>query len=404
MNTFPYYAPEFRIEINDEPIPAELRAAVTGVRYDDGIDAADRVELDLADPDGYLVQKHIRGLGARPFVTGVRLGQVPGAGALTAVSVAPEGLFDMDNKLTLGIGYAPGGPVDMFEGEITGVEADFPGSGMPTLRVVAHDYLNRMSQGKYVRGFSFLPDAIIAGILGAEDRLVPMIDPTIIAASTTLAALDAIFSGTGRKQKKQTNLELLKEIAETYDATYWVEGDSLYVARILPEYSPRLTLAWGSSLFSFRPRVSTVGQVAGVSIKFTLREIPLAFMVTVAYDFDREAVVISVLPGEAGQLKAVSGALVDGPLLSLDRKAIGSPADIAHSALALAHKLRTVLNNRMTGEGSTVGNPEIRAGAVIRIEGVGPDFSGDYRVAEATHTVGAGGYRTDFKVRKEILP
>ena len=50
------------------------------------------------------------------------------------------------------------------------------------------------------------------------------------------------------------------------------------------------------------------------------------------------------------------------------------------------------------------GDPRIRAGAVVRLDNLGPDFSGDYRVTSATHTIDTGGYRTTFEVRKEILP
>jgi phage protein D len=72
--------------------------------------------------------------------------------------------------------------------------------------------------------------------------------------------------------------------------------------------------------------------------------------------------------------------------------------------MIIAHELRTKLNNRLTGTGSCVGDPRIRAGAMVRIEGVGPDFSGDYRVSSATHTMDASGYRTNFEVRKELIP
>jgi hypothetical protein len=41
---------------------------------------------------------------------------------------------------------------------------------------------------------------------------------------------------------------------------------------------------------------------------------------------------------------------------------------------------------------------------MIRIEGIGPDFSGDYRVSSATHSVDGSGYRTTFQVFKEIIP
>ena len=91
-------------------------------------------------------------------------------------------------------------------------------------------------------------------------------------------------------------------------------------------------------------------------------------------------------------------------MLTLIDQPINSPADIANSALVIAHELRQKINNRLTGSGSAVGDPRIRAGAMIRIDGLGPDFSGDYRVVSATHSIDSGGYRTAFQVRKELIP
>jgi len=39
---------------------------------------------------------------------------------------------------------------------------------------------------------------------------------------------------------------------------------------------------------------------------------------------------------------------------------------------------------------------------VLRIEGVGEQFGGLYRVTSATHTIDQSGYRTQFETRKEI--
>jgi hypothetical protein len=243
-----------------------------------------------------------------------------------------------------------------------------------------------------------LPDAIIAAILSAENLLLPAIDPIIATASTAIAVVNAIFSGTGRKQKGQSDLDFMKEIAATYDADFWVEGDVLFFSRFFREYTPAVTLKWGESLLDFAPRVSTVGQVAGVAAKFSLREIPLDFVVTAGWDFSREALVLTVVPGAAGVKSFV------GPLLTVIRSPISSPADIVNSSLTLAHKLRKILNNRLTGSGTAIGDPRIRAGAIIRLEGLGPDFSGDYRIASADHSFDGGGYRTKFTVRKEIIP
>src|SRR4029434_9125142 len=115
---------------------------------------------------------------------------------------------------------------------------------------------------------------------------------------------------------------------------------------------------------------------------------------------DRESLGISIVPGVAASFtKSLLGSvftLIDQP--------IGSPADITNSALVIARELRTKINNRVTGTGSAIGDPRIRAGAIVRLEGWGADFSGDYRVSSASHSVDTGGYRTAFEVRKEILP
>jgi uncharacterized protein len=227
-----------------------------------------------------------------------------------------------------------------------------------------------------------------------------MIDPTITSISAALTAINVIFKGTGTKQEGESDLELLTRIAKEYDAEFWVDGNTLYLSRFMKEYSPSVTLTWGSSLLDFSPRVTTIGQVAGVSMKFTLREIPLDFLVTVGWDFDRETLIISVMPGVA----AVGAKSVVGPAFSIINKPISSPGDIANSALVILSELRRMLNSRLTGSGSCVGNPLIRANEVIRLEGLGPDFSGNYRVKSATHSIDGSGYKTNFQVFKEIIP
>jgi uncharacterized protein len=394
MARYPAYAPDWSLRINGEELPAAVRGTVTSIRYEDGQNAADRVEVGLANPDLRWLAKHIKGLGFQPFPTGIKVGPVK------AGDLAPEGTFDIDNSLRLSLGYAPDPLEEVFQGDVTGVQVSFPNGGMPTLTMVAHDHLQRLAQGSASRGFGPLGDAFIAGILSAENLLIPQLDPVLVADSAVMTALNVIFKGTGTKQAKQSDLQLLEKIARDYDADFWVDGNVLYLSRFVKEYEPRLTLTWGESLLDFSPKMSTVGQVAAVAMKFTLREIPLNFLVTVFWDFDRETLGISIVPG-----KAAKGAkAVKGPVYTIVNEPISSPADLALSALKIYRELRNKLNNRLTGSGSAVGDPRIRAGAVVRLEGLGPDFSGNYRVSSATHSLDGGGYKTSFEVRKEILP
>ncbi|HEV3457683.1 MAG TPA: hypothetical protein VHG32_14055 [Thermoanaerobaculia bacterium] len=393
MPSFPTYAPEFRLRINGNELPAPVSSTVTSVRYQDGRNAADRVEVGFANPNLRWHQGHIRGLGFSP-PTGIKIGPVRLADA------APDGTFDIDNKLELAIGYAPGPLEDVFVGDVTGVQVSFPNGGMPALNLVAHDRLQRLAEGKRARTFGFIPDAIVAAVLAAENLLIPAIDPAVAAASVLKMALGVIPTGpAGMRQGSESDLQLLQRIAMQYDADFWVEGDVLYLSRFIKETEPRLALTWGQSLLDFSPRVSTVGQVAAVTMRFTLREIPFTFSVSVFWDFDRESVGISIFPGGGASAVAVTGA---GDV-TIDRP-IRTPLDLAANALVIYHKLREKLNNRLTGTGSAIGDPRLRAGALIRLDGLGPDFSGDYRVKSATHSLDGGGYKTSFEVFKEILP
>ncbi|HEX9668967.1 MAG TPA: hypothetical protein VGC93_05725 [Thermoanaerobaculia bacterium] len=397
MSRYPTYAPDFEIRINGDPMPAAVRSVVTGVTYQDGRNAADRVEVDLANPDLRWLRQHIRGLGFQPFPTGVTIGPA-------RFDAAGEGTFNIDNRLDLAMGYAPDPLEDMFEGEVTGVDVSFPNGGMPTLKLVAHDYLQRLSRGTYAGGFGFLPDYLVAVILSARNLLIPAIEPSIQAVATTLAAINVLFTGTGLKQgapgEGESDLAFIERLAATYDADFWVDGDVLYVSRFIKEYEPRLTLTWGRSLLDFSPRVSTVGQVAAVRMRFYLRELAMSFEVTVGWDFDREALTTTVVPGVA----AIAGPAVGGPALTIVDQPINSPGDIPGAALQILYELRKKLNQRLTGSGSAIGDPRIRAGAMIRLEGLGPDFSGDYRVASANHSIDGGGYRTTFELFKEVIP
>jgi uncharacterized protein len=161
-----------------------------------------------------------------------------------------------------------------------------------------------------------------------------------------------------------------------------------------------VTLNWGESLIDFNAKVSTVGSVFGVGVKFVLREIPLSFVVTASWDLNTQNLAIAVVPSATvAYLKSLIG-----PIEIFINRPISSPPDIINSALFITRRLRDTVNNRLTASGTALGNPAIIANQVVQFNGMGPDFSGNYRVMSARHVIDANGYRTSFKVRREILP
>ena len=49
MSLGPRYVPDYRLRIGGQPIPSELRASITSVTHESGLEGADRVELSLVN-------------------------------------------------------------------------------------------------------------------------------------------------------------------------------------------------------------------------------------------------------------------------------------------------------------------------------------------------------------------
>jgi phage protein D len=382
MAQYPTYAPEFQIKINGDLMPVAMRGCVTRVSYQDGLEGADRVEVTLANED-------LRWLD--------------------------HPLLQMDNGFSLSIGYAPDPLEEVFVGEITGVNATFPNGGMPTLTIVAHDFLQRLTTGTKDRAFALslpcigkfpLPDPAVVALVTATDLLIPDIDPAGAALSflTLLItyAIDPLEAKRGiRLQQGQSDFDFLSGLAkengwEMYiDHTQEPKGYVLKFQFLIQDYSPSVTLKWGESLMDFTPKITTVGQVAGVSTRIWVPSIKMEFVIVLSWDYDRAAFDLMVYPG-LGSLQELLGSTKAQSVVKVE--AIG-PATAPKKILS---ELLPRLNNRLTASGSTIGDPRIKASKVIDFEGVGEQFSGMYRLTTPTHTLDSGGYRTQFDARKEV--
>jgi uncharacterized protein len=376
------FAPDYRIEIGGDPLPPAMRASVMRISYQDGIEGADRVEVTLANE-------------------GLKWLEHP--------------LLQIDNGFKLSIGYAPDVPEQVFVGEITGVNVSFPNSGMPTLTVVAHDFLQRLTTGTKDRAFALslpcigkfpLPDPLIAGLVSFTNLLIPSIDPAGAALSflTLLIAyaLDPLEAKRGiRIQQGQSDFDFLSRLAKDNGWEMFIDhslkphGYRLRFQFLIQEYSPSVNLKWGASLIDFTPKISTVGQVAGISTRIWVPSIKMEFVIVLSWDFDRAAFDLVVFPG-VGSVEELLGSKKSQSVLKVE--AIG-PATAPKTLLS---ELLPRLNNRLTASGSTIGDPRIKASKVINIDGIPGQFGGKYRVTSATHTIDGGGYKTQFDMRKEV--
>lgn len=381
MPRYPQFAPQFTVQIGGENLPAALRGSISSLTYTDGLEGADSVEVTFANQN-YQWLDHP--------------------------------LLAVDQGFKLFIGYAPDPLEEVFVGEITGVEPSFPNGGMPTIRATAHDFLQRLTHGKVDRSFAItipetivipLPDPVVAGIVAGTNLLIPSLDPVGAALSTLMTLASYVAAPTEpekwvRTQSGTSDFDFLSGIAkengwEMYiDHTAEPKGYVLRFQFLLQDYAPKVNLEWGKSLMDFTPRITTVGDVFGISARVWVASLQMEFTIVVSWDYDRAAFNLMIYPG-LGDL--------DGVLGESARKTISiKPTGFANSLREILTELLPRLNNRLTGTGNAVGNPAIKAGRVINLAGLGSQFSGLYRITSATHTFDASGYKTSFKVRKEV--
>lgn len=353
-----HYVPDCAVTLGGRPIGAELRTRITGIRFEESMEGANRVEIELADPD-------------------LRLGD--------------HAELDLDVPLGLALGYQPGLMEPMFTGTVTGVEPSFPASGMPAVTVSAHDATRRLASGTKRRGFPwYLTDSVIATIVAAEHQLIAVPD---VAASLVTGL--GLFAERPRIQNAQSDYDFLRRIAAEYGFDMWVDGNQLNFKLALPGLpAPEIELRWGASLLDFTPRLSGVGQVARVSARVWVEALKTQLSVEIGWDGER-------IQARVGPTAFAGGSDPVEATLSLP----DMPSDSAVEAITFAvGELRRRLNTRITARGSTEGDPRLRVGRLISVYGVGARFSSSaYRLTSVVHTFDGNGYRTGFEARREVI-
>ncbi len=382
------YAPEFQIRINNQAVPAALRASITSASYQTGLEGADRVELSIAN-------ENLRWLD--------------------------HPLLKLDNKLVLSMGYAPDPLRQQFVGEIVALAPTFPASGSPMITLSAQDLRHRMQRGNKVRWFAIsadclgnfpIPDTAVASMVSAENLMVPIMDPVGAALSVVIGGA-AVFVARGdpdarqkmiRRQGGESDYDFLRRLCAengwemVMDHQGPLGGRRLHFLSLIDSsFTQPVTLRYGHSLINFTPRISNVGQVARVAVSFWVSALDLEFTVAAGWDWDRSALTLDIIPGYGAPELAVGKDANKNPVTVLNE-----PLSSETAPRVLVSKLLAKLNNRLTGSGRCVGDPRIQAGLLMRLEGVGKQFGGLYRVTSATHSIDGGGYQTSFELRKEV--
>ncbi len=263
----------------------------------------------------------------------------------------------------------------VFDGEIVEVEPHFGAEGVQVV-VRAFDRLHRLARGRQARTFLNVTDGDIINRIAGEAGLQAQVDATTRVHDYVV-------------QWNQTNLEFLRERAAALGYLLYVDGRKLYCVKPPTARAP-VELKWGEDLSAFRPRLSTIDQVNEVTVR--------------GWDPQKKEAVIG--RGTSGAVTPATGMSEKGGALA--KKAFGITAkdlliESAVRAQPEAEQIaRAVFNQHesryIEADGTASGNPNIKAGAAVKISNIGNRFSGTYVVTSATHRYNAAGYATDFSV------
>jgi phage protein D/phage baseplate assembly protein gpV len=263
-------------------------------------------------------------------------------------------------------------PDTAFSGEIVAVEPEYNEKGL-IVSFRAYDKGWRLNRARKSTTFTDVTAAdIVKKIAGEEGLTVGTID------DEDLPKFEDI------QQSMETNWEFCWRLARMHNREFLVKGDKCNFVKRKPAAVAE-TLVWNPEgpdavqLLSFKPRLSGVGQVKSVEVR---NSDPATRGVVVGKAADAK---LAHSSDAINSRSATIGKLVARDVVVSDRIA----ADM-NEANALAQTLLDRLaSSFVEAEGRIYGNPKVRAGVTVKLDGV-HKFSGEYVLSETTHRFGGG--------------
>jgi phage protein D/phage baseplate assembly protein gpV len=255
----------------------------------------------------------------------------------------------------------------LFKGEIVTVEPEFEAGGA-SMVVRAYDKSHRLMRTRKQRVF------------------IEKSTPEIVKQICEENGLSAKTGSSPRHpfilQNNETDWEFIWRLAERSGFELIVHGDEASFER--PSETEPVELRYPDDLHAFSPRITAVQQVKDVTVR--------------GFDFKRKQTIVGRSEAarpltEAGITRAQVAAAFDPAFLHIAGQSVRGKEEADHLAQGQFDKL---VNAYLAAEGTCFGNPRIKAGAMLKISGVGQKYSGLYRIAKAVHTLTTGGYTTQF--------
>ncbi len=356
------YAPKFSIIIGGTP-QLDLMNATVSLEVEDSIENASMFTINLHEGEELKTQKFT-------WLDSNLLD--PGNGA--------------DVEIYLGYSSSAVMPKEpIIAGKITALSPSFPSKGAPTLIVQGYDhsFLLQKKVAKIRRTFDNEQDyGDIARKIAKDHNIgVGEIDSTI-------KPCEKVIQNPG-----ESDYSFLKRMAERLGFEFFIRNRKLYFRAARDQNEKMCSLKWGEDIISFSPRMSIAGIISKATVRGHNQLEPSRPIIGTATSNDLGFKEIAAKSGAELIKGCVKGEVEasehDFPVCSED------------DARTLARSLLIKANNGLIkGNCECIGNPDIRAGIVLSIEGIGKRFSGMYYVMSTKHSIGDKGYTVSFDIRR----
>jgi phage protein D len=290
--------------------------------------------------------------------------------------------FGAELDICLGYGDARSTPTAV-SGLVTEITTNFPEGGSPELAIAGYDHGFALTMGKNSRTWSNARDSDAAHEIASSNNISATIEPT----SEQHAQIE---------QNQESDWEFLKKLADRNHFELYVdERRTLHFGKPNDKAGAVVRLEYGQGLLSFKPEANLAGQISRVEV----------------YGWDRRAAKPIIGVATTGEESGLSGKSAGQYLNAFVRDPGKRPTlrlrQPVFTQAEANQRAQAALDERakqfLTGEGETIGLPEIRPDRNVELANLGFPFSKTYYIQQATHKIDGNGYRTRFKVKETGL-
>ena len=356
-----YFAPAFQIVVNGSRLESDVSYEIEQVQVVSKPDTLDTFSFTIANPMPKMRWTH----------------------------TSDAELFREGHTVKIAMGYVDD-LQDMIEGEITQISPSFPAGDIPTLAVEGHSLLHRLHGSNNTRTFQNVTDKDIAEKIGQDLNLqVEADDPGV--------QIEYVI------QPCRTDLSFLRERARKLHYEILVTDKKLIFRKSQETTDKTYTLVFAQAQMAVATGTDIL-PLSTFSLKMNAKAPPSKVQSRGWDPSTKQAIVSNATSSD--QTSKMGGSDAGGDVSSNaygDRTLVHVDTPFASQAECDDHAKGSYNNQAMTlitGSAETIGVPDLRAGTVIQMLGVGPRYEGYYIIDEATHNIGSDGYKTSLTVKR----